>query len=297
MAAPRDDWSPAVSAWAVEHAHDLTLFGPAAPGDRPEVVLVTDPWSVWCWGFEPVRRALQHRYPSIAFRHVVGGMFPVMPDPEAMGFNVERFFTVVQRTTGMPLRVDATREDRPRSTYPACIHVAAARLLRPDLEAAYLRRLREAVYLDARNVSRASVAEDVAASVGIPVEEFREAMTSGEPEREFRESLSRLQTHNIHSYPTYLVRSGTQLVRIEGFQSLPSLLSIVESVTSRLHPAAPPPPLLDLFPAGERLATREVAEVFDESLEVTVERLADLEAQGALARERHAGGDVWLRAI
>ncbi len=297
MAAPRDDWSPAVSAWAVEHAHDLTLFGPAAPGDRPEVVLVTDPWSVWCWGFEPVRRALQHRYPTIAFRNVVGGMFPVMPDPEAMSFNVERFFTVVQRTTGMPLRLDATREDRPRSTYPACIHVAAARLLRPDLKAAYLRHLQKTIYLNARNISRANITKNVAATMGIPVKKFHKTIASKEPKHKFRENLSRLQTHNIHSYPTYLVRSGTQLVRIEGFQSLPSLLSIVESVTGRLHPAAPPPPLLDLFPAGERLATREVAEVLDESLEVTVERHADLEAQGALARERHAGGDVWLRAL
>src|SRR5687767_1822228 len=68
------------------------------------VELLTDPWSVWCWGFEPARRALELRYPTVELRPLVGGMFPEMPDPDALGFDVNRFFAVVQRTTGMPIR-------------------------------------------------------------------------------------------------------------------------------------------------------------------------------------------------
>jgi len=299
VATPPDSqnpWTPGASQWAVEHAQDLTLFRPSGPPGRAEVVLLTDPWSVWCWGFEPVRRALEHRYPTIQFSALVGGMFPTMPDPAALGFNVERFFAIVQRSTGMPIAYDATRYDRPTSTYPACIHYYTMRLVRPELADSYLRRLREAVYLDRRNVSRPQVAADVAVAMGVPREEFEEALASGEPEREFEANLTRLESNNLHAYPTFLVRSGPRLARVEGFQSLPALLSLVEQVTGRAHATAPPPPLLDLFRDGERLATREVAEVLDLSLEAAAEELQGAARDGSLTRERHPTGDVWRKA-
>src|SRR6185503_17989969 len=55
------------------------------PPGRLRIELLTDPWSVWCWGFEPVRRALELRHPSLEFRFLLGGMFPQMPRPEESG--------------------------------------------------------------------------------------------------------------------------------------------------------------------------------------------------------------------
>lgn len=286
---------PEPSAWAVAHARELATTEPLPPG-RVVVELVTDPWSIWCWGFEPVRRALEARYPTIAFHLRVGGMFERLPDPDEIGFDVERFFAVVQRTTGMPLRLDATRRERPESTYPACVHAAAVRLLRPDLERAYVRRLREAVWLDGRNVSRKDVAAEEAERVGVPRDEFLEALASGEPEREFRATLAELHHQGLHAYPTYLVRARDRVARVEGFQTLPGLLAIVEQVSGRIHPAAPAPDLLELVPPGERVATRELAEVAGGGVEAAYDALRALEARGLLAHERHPGGDTWRRA-
>ncbi|MHB8586464.1 MAG: DsbA family protein [Thermoplasmatota archaeon] len=286
------------SAWAVAHARevDTGFFNRASlPPGHVEVILLTDPWSVWCWGFEPVRRAIEHRYPTIHFRHLVGGMFEHLPDPESVGFDVERFFSVVQRTTGMPLRTDATRRDRPQSTYPACIAVAAVRLLRPDLESAYLRQLREAAFLDGQNISKPKVAAKVATTVGINEEEFLEAIKSGEPEREFRGLLARLEAQALRAYPTLLVRVREKVGRVEGFQTLPGLLAIVESVSGRADPPNRPPPLMSIIGPHERVATREVAEVLDIGVEETFERLAELEREGKLVHETQKQGYVWSR--
>jgi len=262
-----------------------------------EVELLTDPWSVWCWGFEPVRRALEHRFPTITFRARVGGMFARLPDPEEIGFDVARFFSVVQRTTGMPIRLDATSKDRPQSTYPACVHVAAVRLLAPELEGAYLRRLREAVYLDARNVSRVEVAAGVAEATGLDRREFTDSLATGEPEREFRQALASLEAEDLHAYPTLVVRARSRAARIEGFQSLPALLSIVEGVSGRMHPARAPPEPLEVLGSGERVATREVAEATGTSVEEAYEALAALARQGAVERERHPTGDAWRALV
>lgn len=295
---PDDAPAPAASpsAWAVSYAREAKPLFPPTERGVARVTLLTDPWSVWCWGFEPVRRALQWRYPALQFEALVGGMFPRLPDPAEVGFDVERFFASVQRTTGMPIRLDATKRDRPESTYPACVHVHAVRLLAPEKEAAYLRALREAVYYDGRNVSRPEVAAEVAGQVGVSAREFTEALASGEPEREFRERLAGLHALNLHAYPTLLITAGERTARVEGFQSLPALLGIVESLSGRIHPARPAPELAEVVVPGERVATREVAEVLGLSVEQALERLAEAEGRGELRRERHPTGDAWRRA-
>jgi putative protein-disulfide isomerase len=284
------------SPWAIQFAAQPSpVLEPTQPG-KVRIDLVTDPWSVWCWGFEPVRRALALRHPEVQFRALVGGMFPRLPDPEEAGFDLERFFGVVQRNTGMPVGLEGLKRDRPQSTYPACIHVHAVRLLAPDREAAYLRALRESAYLDGRNVSRPEVAADVAQQLGLSAREFREALASGEPQREFRERLAQLQALNLHAYPTILVTSGTRTARIEGFQSLPALLTVAEGLAGRKLPPRPPPTLEQAIPPGERVATREVAESMGVSIEQAYDVLADAARSGTLRRDRHPTGDTWQRA-
>lgn len=285
----------AASRWAVEYAEQPEPgFEPPEDG-TVRVELLTDPWSIWCWGFEPVRRALELRYPSITFRPLLGGMFETLPDPDRQGFDIDRFFTTVQRTTGMPISTGGMEDDRPSSTYPACVHLHAIRLLEGAKARPALRRMREAAYLDGRNISDPDVAADVATEVGLEREAFRQALDSGEPEREFRHRLEALERQDLQAYPTLIVTSGETRTRIEGFQTLPSVLSIVESVSGRLHPSVPAPDLAKVLPEGERVATREVAEVLEVSIEQASEELQAAVEEGWVERERHATGDLWRR--
>lgn len=283
------------SQWALGYLKEMNDDPEPVPRGKVRVELLTDPWSIWCWGFEPVRRTIELRYPGIEFRSVVGGMFESMPDPKVVGFDIERFFATVQRTTGMPIRLDAVRTDRPESTYPACIFTHAVRLLSPGAEAQYLRALREAAYLDGRNISRAQVGLEVAESIGIDAAAFTEAMESGEPTREFEERVRRFQASGLESYPTIMVRSGDKTGNIVGFQSLPALLSTLETFAGKLLVAREAPRLPDFIGETERIATREVAEVLGTSIEEAYEMLRDLEDAGELHSERHPTGDVWER--
>lgn len=268
----------------------------AATGDRRVLVqLLTDPWSVWCWGFEPVRRTLELRYSSVEFRFLLGGMFPRMPHPREAGFDVERFFAVVQRTTGMPIGADVVKNDPADSTYPACVHVHAVRLAAPERERAYLRALREAVYLDGLNISRPEVGLRVAERVGVDRERFRAALRSGEARAAFEREIATLHAQGLHAYPTLLISMGDRVARVEGFQSLPAVLGVVESVSGRRPAPRPDPPLEQVVPEGERVATREVAEVLGVSLERAHETLLSAQKHGGLRRERQPGGDVWSR--
>jgi putative protein-disulfide isomerase len=263
------------------------------PEGRLRIELLTDPWSVWCWGLEPVRRAIALRHPEIEFRFLLGGMFEEMPRPEQVGFDVDRFFSIVQRTTGMPIEPGSARRDRPTSTYPACIHVHTVRILAPELEDAYLRALREAAYLDSLNISREEVGADVARDLGMDRDAFLKLRRSGEPEKAFKQRIESLELQNLHGYPTFLFTWEDKTHVVQGFQSLPALLGIAQSLTGRLRAPTPDPALLSIVAPGERVATREVAEVLGTSIERAFEICAAAESAGTLRREVHVGGVVW----
>ncbi|MBI2078026.1 MAG: DsbA family protein [Euryarchaeota archaeon] len=265
------------------------------PQGKLRIELLTDPWSVWCWGFEPVRRALALRHPELEFRFLLGGMFEEMPRPEQVGFDVDRFFAIVQRTTGMPIRADGPRKDPPRSTYPACIHVHTVRLLAPELEEAYLRALREAAYLDGLNISRDDVGADVAERVGVDRSEFLTLRTTNVPGDVFKQEVAALQAKSLHGYPTVLFTLDDRTHVVQGFQTLPAILGIAQSLTGKMHAPTPDPALPTIVPPGERVATREIAEVLGVSVETAYDACAVSEADGLLVREVHSTGVVWSR--
>lgn len=265
------------------------------PPGKLRIELLTDPWSVWCWGFEPIRRALELRHPTLEFRPLLGGMFPTMPRPEQAGFDVERFFSIVHRTTGMPIRYDGIRRDAPDSTYPACIHVHAVRLLAPERESEYLRALREAAYLDGLNISRLEVGAEVAQRVGLEGDAFLKMRRSKAAEESFLSQIESLHERNLHAYPTILFTVAGQTHVVEGFQSLPAVLGIAQSLTGRAFAPTPDPTLDLVVPPGERVATREVAEVLGMSLEAALDLCRAEEEKGRLVREEHPQGVVWSR--
>lgn len=280
---------------AVDQRQGLGALG-GADDDRLHVQLLTDPWSVWCWGFEPVRRTLEHRYPSIAFDVLVGGMFPELPGPGERDFDLERFFATVHAQTGMPAPTAAVDDHEPTSTYPACVHVHAARLVDPDREAAYIRRLRETVYLDGRDVNDLDVAADAADAVGIDPEAFREMHEMGDARREFEQRLEILDRLGLHAYPTLLFDDGERTAAVQGFQTLANVLTVAEAVSDRDHPADPAPPLEAVLEPGQRVATREVAQVLGVSTEEAYDRLLEAADEGRIERARHHQADVWRRA-
>lgn len=282
------------SAWALDYVQrSEDLFEPVSE-DEVRIDLVTDPWSVWCWGLEPVRRTIEHRFPAITFRPVVGGMFERLPHHGHPEFDLSRFLARVQRITGMPIATDAFQEGGPESTYPACVHLHAMRLLDAERAPLGLRKLREAAWLDGRNISDPEVAAEVSREAGYDPDEFRDAVASGEPEREFRQRLSALERRELSAYPTLVVRAGDTTRRLEGYVPLPGLIAVVEQLSGQTHVRSPAPDLAEVLDPDRRLATRELAEVADTSIERAVDELADLRERGRVDRERHATGDAWI---
>jgi predicted DsbA family dithiol-disulfide isomerase len=100
----------------------------------------TDPACPWSWSIEPSMRRLVVEFgDAIDLRPVMGGLARQFGDP----LPVVADWLAAADASGMPVDPRLWIEAPPVSSYPACLAVKAAGEQGADVEAAYLRALRE----------------------------------------------------------------------------------------------------------------------------------------------------------
>lgn len=206
-----------------------------------EITYYTDPLCSWSWAFEPVWRRLRYELGDrLAWRYRMGGMIPDWrryADPlndVAAPSHVGPQWLEVSRLSGMPIEPRIWHDDPPASSYPACLAVKAAELQGRNIGERYLRRAREAVMLEQRNVARRAVLFELAAELaaeerpappgaadadaapddGVPaaaaldLNAFRRALDDGTALAAFREDLRDVKYRDIGRFPTLVIRGS-----------------------------------------------------------------------------------------
>lgn len=251
-----------------------------------EITYYTDPLCSWSWAFEPVWRRLRYELgDQLTWRYCMGGMIPDWDhygDPlndVAAPAHVGPQWLQVSRLSGMPIEPRIWHDDPPASSYPACLAVKAAELQGRDVGEQYLRRVREAVMLEQRNVGRRSVLLDLAeelskeagganaANFGFDLAAFRAVLDSGEALSAFRSDLLDAKYREIGRFPTLIVRGrSARGVIIVGYRPYAVLLAAVRQLTEGAElPSGRPAPSAAEYRAfwrsvTGRLTDRELAE-------------------------------------
>ncbi|GAA5532180.1 DsbA family protein [Deinococcus aluminii] len=215
---------------------------PHPPGEAPdtapiEVTYYTDPLCAWSWAFEPQWRRLRYEFGSqVRWRYRMGGLIPsweAFTDPlndVSRPIQLGPLWVQVRHTSGMPLDDRLWFADPPASSYPACLAVKAAGLQSPWAAELYLRRTREAVMTDARNIARRDVLEALAdevagASPGVlDPERLRRDLDGEEARAAFRDDLMEARYRRIERFPALTVRRGERGVVLVGYRPYPALL-------------------------------------------------------------------------
>jgi len=176
----------------------------------------TDPVCVWCWGTEPVFRALETHYPDqVEFRYIMGGLVDNIDnfaDPRngitagSDGANAEIMSHWLETADrhGMPINPEGFHlfsKEFP-STYPQNIAYKAAQMVNPDKADAFLRRMREATETEAKVTSNPDVQIELASEVGIDIAEFIKAIRSGEAEKRFKGDQAITQSTGVRGFPS-----------------------------------------------------------------------------------------------
>lgn len=216
----------------------------SSQADQIVITYYTDPLCCWSWAFEPQWRRLKYEFKDrITFQYKMGGMIsnwnhfsdPMnsVTKPVQMG----PVWMEARHITGMPIHDSVWLTDPPSSSYPACIAVKTAALQSPGAEEQYLRKVREAIMLDGKNISRTDVLMEIADSLAAHAPElfnselFRQQFNKDESLGAFKEDLTKVRYHRITRFPTLTISKNNQAgVIIVGYRPYAVLLNALSSV-------------------------------------------------------------------
>lgn len=266
----------------------------------------TDPVCIWCWGTEPIFRALETHYPDLVeFRYVMGGLVDDINnfadpgngiDAGAEGANeqiVEHWIEAVE-VHGMPVKPEGFHlfSNEFPSTYPQNIAYKAAQIVDPGKADAYLRRIREATLTEAKVTGNPDVLIELACEVGFDPAVFSKALKSKEAEQAFHEDLRLNHEAGVEVFPSFLVEADGEgePVLLRGFITYEEFKDVITGLTQgNLVPTAAPPSLEDLralLAKHQKLAFEEVYKAFDfTSREQAHHFLEDLISKQILIKE------------
>lgn len=272
------------------------------------VVEYTDPHSVWCWGCEPVMRRLEYLYQGrVAVEVRMGGLFedfgPMREYFTRMSGGRWKesglaFLSAVAEQHRMPTNAALMMEglDDFQSTWPACTAVKAAEFQGSEAGKIYLRRLREATNVEGRRIHTRTVQTEIAAESDLDVSRFGQALDDGSAAKAFHEDLDECTRSKVMGFPTFLVRKGLVISRLEGYQTWEA----VDGALQQLDPYLRPRPLAataeNLAGALRRFgpcATREVAAILsvdDDEAEILLD---EVEAQAGIVRRVIGSAVFW----
>jgi putative protein-disulfide isomerase len=189
----------------LQNVPDLNI---SAVDQSPKVKITyfTDPICSSCWGIEPQLRKLKLEYGNyFQIEYRMGGLLQSwatyagsdVRKPEDVAIHWEK----AGQYYDMPIDGNVWIEDPMESSYIPCIAVKAAQLQDEQKAQHFLRRIKEMVFLEKKNISKIDHLKSAAVSCGLDGDALIEAM-DGIAKIKFEEDLQYAKLFSIKGFPS-----------------------------------------------------------------------------------------------
>lgn len=180
----------------------------------------TDPICSTCWIIQPALKKMSLEYgPHLDIKYYMGGLLPSWDTCEGKiksPTDAARLWKDVNEIYQMPIDGDIWLEDPLSSSFPPSIAVKAAQLQDDDLAIHYLRRIREMLFLEKKNIMRWKHLEAAAYEVGLNLVAFTKAY-EGRARLAFQQDLKLARELGVRSFPHLIFSNANgQTVRLKG---------------------------------------------------------------------------------
>ncbi len=211
-----------------------------------EIIEFSDPVCTWCWGSEPVLRKLETRYGSqLQVKFVMGGLVrnieefydssnDIGGDANKSNQQIVSHWLQASLRHKMPVEKDGFSlfsKEHP-STYPQNIAYKAAQMESEKLANKFLRNIREATAVQARQTNKTGVLIEIASETGLDIAKFIERFSDGSAEAAFMEDLKIMHSYNVKGFPSFLVKYGDEKILMQGYQGYEAIKSVIDSLTN-----------------------------------------------------------------
>lgn len=201
------------------------------------ILYFTDPICSTCWVIQPQLRKLQLEYGKhVSIEYKMGGLLPSWDNFNRYGItkpsDVATHWEEVCAFYEMPINQNIWLEDPLPSSYPPSIAFKAAQIQDTGKAVLFLRRIREMVFLEKKNIIKKEFLYSAAYDVGLDAARLIRDL-EGQAQGMFREDLILADLLKVKVLPTLFFsnREGVQLA-LNGYQPYESF----EEILGQLYP-------------------------------------------------------------
>lgn len=262
------------------------------------VTYFTDPICSTCWGVEPQLRKLKLEYGDyFDIDYFMGGLLPSWDIYNSGGISkasdVAPHWDEVSPKYEMPIDGDVWLEDPLPSSYPPSVAFKAAQLQGQKLALAFLRCIREMVFLEKKNITKLEHLLKAAQETGLDVAQFQQDY-EGQAQGLFQADLLFARQMGVRGFPTFFFTDeNLNRLTVYGFRPYEQF----EETLLKLYPQAQKKPIevARLFEYYPSLTTKEYAVLTDQSMSAASAFLSQLYHDGHLEKFSIKNGELWHR--
>lgn len=214
--------------------------------DKITIYQFTDPTCIWCWGNEPVIRALDYLYGNkINIEFIMGGLvediFTLYPAEGSRQHILQRAISQIEtdwaeaaKRHGMPIKPGpiGLYSERYASSFPQNIAYEAAKRLDSKRAKHFLRLLHEATFTEGKRTSQIDVLIELVGKAGIDVVKFIDEYTIGQAQADFMQDRMTCQRNGITGFPSYMIKYQDTSIILGGYQNLQTFHNIISRLTN-----------------------------------------------------------------
>lgn len=267
---------------------------------RPlKIIYFTDPICSTCWIIQPILRKLKLEFGEyLEINYHMGGLLPSWKDYNKGVIrapkDAAKHWEDVNKSQKMILDGDVWIEDPLNSSFPPSVAFKAAQIQDSDKAITFLRRLKELVFLEKKNIARWEVIEEAALYCGLDTAWLKKDM-DGMGLKFFEEDLALAQKLGIHIFPTlFFLKDGIINDTIKGFQSYEKFEEVILQILPDVVKAKNKKDAETLFSMFHNMTEEEYSFLSDSSIEETRSTLILLHDQGKITKYESKYGIVWM---
>lgn len=262
------------------------------------ITYFTDPICSTCWGVEPQLRKLKLEYGDyFDIDYFMGGLLPSWDIYNSGGISkasdVAPHWDEVSPRYEMPIDGDVWLEDPLPSSYPPSVAFKAAQLQGQKLALAFLRRIREMVFLEKKNITKLEHLLQAAAETGLDVAQFQQDY-EGQAQALFQADLLFARQMGVRGFPTFFFTDeNLNRLTVYGFRPYEQF----EETLQKLYPEAQKKPILveNLFEYYPSLTTKEYAVLSTQTMSAASTFLNQASQEGHLEKFSIKNGELWRK--
>lgn len=232
-----------------------------------EIYSFIDPVCPKCWGLEPILRKLVIEYGQyITLKHLIGVNLDVVNRHKSNRRTNKNQLNLNASTTGMSWDDDEAWFQNPPCHYTASIAVKAAEMQGKTAGHKFLRKLREKLFLENRNISDDNILIQCAEEAELDINEFIKDM-------KLRGTLKALQCDmritsemNVTVLPTLVffnLDTSDEGIKVTGDYPYEVYVQILTEMLGERPVPNSPPDLLDFMKKYKFVATKEIGLVYN----------------------------------